>query len=121
VGLTPDGSFALSGDTAGVIRMWELESGREVQVLEGHRGIVNQVVVTPDGRFAVSTSADQTLRIWCLRTGREMARYYPQDRPSVGTVALGTERIVCGCSDGSVHILSVGSLESTRSHQPDGG
>jgi WD40 repeat protein len=53
-------------------RIWELESGRELQTLSGHAGVVLAVAVTPDGRRALSASWDKTLKVWDLESGREL-------------------------------------------------
>ena len=40
------------------LKVWDLESGRELRTLTGHTNTVNGVAVTPDGSRAVSASAD---------------------------------------------------------------
>lgn len=55
------------------LRVWDLETGREERVLEGHTREVKAVAMTPDGRRVVSGSGDDTLRVWDLETGRELA------------------------------------------------
>jgi WD40 repeat protein len=51
------------------LKVWELETGRELLTLAGHTSRVNAVAVTSDGRRAVSASDDQTLKVWELETG----------------------------------------------------
>ena len=72
VALTPDGRRALSGSGDKTLKVWDLESGREMRTLEGHAGGVRAVALTPDGRRAVSASIDKTLKVWDLESGREM-------------------------------------------------
>ncbi len=69
VSLTPDGSRAVSGSDDETLRVWDLETGTCLLVLEGHTGRVLSVSVTPDSRYAVSASDDKTLRVWDLETG----------------------------------------------------
>ena len=54
------------------LKIWDLESGREVRTLAGHSDAVWGVAVTPDGRRAVSASEDHTLKVWDLESGREL-------------------------------------------------
>jgi WD40 repeat protein len=82
VALSPDGRFALSGGggrTTGnvflgcydnALRLWDLATGRCLQVLEGHTDGVRAVAVTPQMRLAVSAGNDRTLRLWDLAAGR---------------------------------------------------
>ena len=56
VAVTPDGLRAVSASDDGSLKMWDLQSGRELRILEGHAGPVSAVAVTPYGRRAVSAS-----------------------------------------------------------------
>ena len=72
VAVTPDGRLAVSASNDHTLKVWDLESGRELRALEGHSNWVNGVAVTPDGKRAVSASRDRTLKVWDLETGREL-------------------------------------------------
>jgi WD40 repeat protein len=72
VTITADGLRALSGSWDNSVKVWDLESGRELQTLNGHSASVSCVAATPDGRHAVSASEDDTLKIWDLESGREV-------------------------------------------------
>jgi len=56
VAFSPDGQFGLSGGKDKMVRIWNLDSGREVEQLKGHSQTVRSVAFTRDGRFAVSGS-----------------------------------------------------------------
>jgi WD40 repeat protein len=66
VAVTPDGRYIVSGSEDETVRVWERDTGKEVQKLTGHHDWVNSVAVTPDGRYIVSGSADQTVRVWSI-------------------------------------------------------
>ncbi len=72
--LSADGAIAVSGDSLGRTRVWDVGTGLLRGAFEGHVGAVNDVAVTLDGRWAVTAGADGTLRLWdvaaggCLRT-----------------------------------------------------
>ena len=51
------------------LKVWDVESGRELHTLQGHSKIVYGVAVRPDGRHAVCTSSDSPLKVWDLETG----------------------------------------------------
>ncbi len=48
------------------VRLWDVESGRELRKFEGHQSHVGEVRFTPDGRQILSGGSDQTMRFWDL-------------------------------------------------------
>jgi len=84
VAVTPDGTRLVTGSglRAGPIigttkdysvRVWDLLTGRELNVFKGHEDAVSIVAVTPDGTRVVTGSKDGTARIWDLASGRHLA------------------------------------------------
>ena len=71
--VTPDGQRAVSASWDNTLKVWDLDSGRELRTLEGHSDSVNGVAVTPDGKRAVSASWDNTLKVWDLESGARAA------------------------------------------------
>jgi len=72
VAVSADGRLAVSASSDNTLKVWELDSGRELRSLEGHTDAVNSVAVSRDGRRAVSASGDQTLKVWDVESGREL-------------------------------------------------
>lgn len=80
VAFTPDGRRLLSASGTdyydadllkelgidNTMRLWDVETGRELCRFDGHTANVNCVAVSPDGRHALSGSADKTMRWWTL-------------------------------------------------------
>jgi WD40 repeat protein len=60
--LLTDGSLA-SGSGDKTIRIWNLQSGETLQILNGHSGGVFCLAVL-ENDFLASGSADKTIRIW---------------------------------------------------------
>ena len=63
------------------LKVWDVESGRELRTLQGHSGKVNGVAVSADGRRAVSASEDKTLKVWDVEAGASCA-------PSAATLTM---------------------------------
>ena len=70
VAFSPDGRLGLTGSEDTTVRLWDVETGRAVRVLEGHKNRVWSVAFSPDGRLALSGSEDGTVRLWEVETGR---------------------------------------------------
>jgi WD40 repeat protein len=66
---TADGRFAVSGDDAGIAKVWDLEAGTPVASLEGHSGAIVDVVMDAAAHRIVTASMDGSLKIWDGRTG----------------------------------------------------
>jgi WD40 repeat protein len=67
VAFSRDGKRLLSGGFDHTARVWDIESGKEVQRLEGHGHWLTCVAFLPDGRRAVTASYDRLLKLWKLR------------------------------------------------------
>jgi WD40 repeat protein len=112
VALSPDGRRAVSASSDKTLKVWDLETGRELHTLPGHSNSVYGVAVSQDGRRAVSASSDKTLKVWDLETRHELytlAGHFA----SVYDVAasLDGHRVVSASSDGK---LKVWDLETGR-------
>src|SRR5262249_37760694 len=85
------------------LRVWDLESGRELSTLQGHTARVRACAVTPDGQRVVSASEDRTLKAWDLESGACLLTH----RASVGytTIAVTATTIIAGDLAGGFWIL----------------
>jgi hypothetical protein len=61
-----DGRRLLSGGLDDTVRLWEVETGRELQVCKGHTLVVHRVLLIHDGRHTLSASGNHTLWRWKL-------------------------------------------------------
>ena len=66
------GSTVLSGGLDGLIRVWNLDTGRAIQSFAGHAGGVIALALSPDGKTAVSVGDDGVIKLWDVREGREL-------------------------------------------------
>jgi hypothetical protein len=67
VAFSPDGRFALSGSEGHTLKLWDVDTGKELRSFARHSKWFSSVAFSPDGRFALSGSADSTLKLWDLR------------------------------------------------------
>jgi WD40 repeat protein len=62
--LSPDGEVLAVGYQDSTVRLWNMESGEQLIVLEGHEGRVVSLAFSPDGTLLASGGADGTVRLW---------------------------------------------------------
>jgi hypothetical protein len=84
IAVAPDGLLAVSGGGDGIVRVWDLATGREQYSFTGHRGDVRAVVMSPDGREIVSCggagggvvdgadAGDGAIRVWNRHNGQQL-------------------------------------------------
>lgn len=64
----PGGKRAVSAGDAGIVRLWDLETGKLLHSFTGHTAKVIDLAVSEDGRLLASASWDRTARLWDLET-----------------------------------------------------
>jgi predicted NACHT family NTPase len=69
VAFSPDGKLLATGGTDGVVRCWEVTSGRELLTCKGHSNLVRSVAFSPDGKTLATGSGDRTIKLWDCHTG----------------------------------------------------
>jgi WD40 repeat protein len=82
VAFSPDGCLALASSGGrgprkvsdntpedNAVRVWDLETGREVRRYLGHTRPVVRAVFSPDGRFVLSAAWNGSIRQWSVRSG----------------------------------------------------
>lgn len=117
---SPDGSQFVARDVNDTMRVWELATGTELQVLDGHTDFVWQAAWSPDGTRLATGSSDNTVRIWEVVSGEAVAVLEDQvaylDDPEGGDVlsvawSPDGSRLVSGTRDGTVRVWDVGTQE----------
>lgn len=66
---SPDGKRFVSGDNAGVARIWDINQDQPIATMVGHRLGIWSIDWSPDGEHIATGSDDLTARIWDAQTG----------------------------------------------------
>lgn len=64
VAFSPDGRSVASAGTGGEIKLWNVETARLKQSLEGHPHLIYSLAFSPDGRALVSGDQDGMVKFW---------------------------------------------------------
>jgi WD40 repeat protein len=70
VAASPDGRHIVSDGEGNTLKIWDVETGREVRTLKGHTWVPSCVAYSPDGKYIASGSKET--KIWDAETGREV-------------------------------------------------
>jgi WD40 repeat protein len=71
--VSPDGGLLATASHDRTVKLWDVDSGRELRTFRGHGSTVRSVAFSPDGNRLASGSWDTTVRLWEAETGRELA------------------------------------------------
>jgi WD40 repeat protein len=58
-----------------MVRVWDIDSKTQKQMLRGHTWEVTGVTVSPDGRYLASAAGDGLVKLWELATGKLVTNY----------------------------------------------
>ena len=120
---SPDGTRIVSGSYDGSLRIWDAQSGKCLETLEGEKA-VHCVGWDPQGRRIVSGAEDNSVRIWDSTTG-ECLHVMEGHEESLRAVAWSPdgERIVSGCREGTLRVWRAATGEcllTLHGHARDG-
>ena len=68
--LQANGPVVASGGPEGVVRLWDIKSGKNITKFVGHTDNVRDILISQDGDTILSASSDQTIKAWSLTAGR---------------------------------------------------
>jgi WD40 repeat protein len=118
VAISDDGRFGLSGSVDGSVRLWELETGKEIKSFRGHSKQVWAVAFLPGGKHLASGSWDGTVRIWDEASGnlvRSIA--HPLD---VNGIAISRDGkwMLTACDDKSMRLWDLTTYAEVKRFPP---
>jgi WD40 repeat protein len=66
VAFSLDGKYLASCSWDFTVKLWSIESHKEITTLRGHSDYVNSVAFSPDGKYLASGSYDKTVKLWSV-------------------------------------------------------
>jgi WD40 repeat protein len=122
IAYSPDGKVLASGGSDNRIRLWDPDTGKEVRILEGHKGSVNCIAFSPDGKWLASGSQEHELWLWDVATGKERRRFHGHTA-AIERLALSPDgkALASSCLGGTLRLWDTATGKETRSLPIDGG
>ena len=111
VSFSPDGTLLASGTNNGIIFVWDVDTGENVETLAGHGGIIS-VAFSPDGTLLASGSYGGRVFVWDIDTGEnvETLAGHKDGARSVSFSPDGT-LLAAGTGDGTIFVWDIATGE----------
>ena len=107
VGKAPQGRTQVGsgGDGDDLLRLWDIEAGKELGRFGGHTGNVRAVAVSPDGATMASAGVNGAVVVWALGDGRVLHALAGHRGPVWG-IAFTPDgsRLLTAGGDGAIRI-----------------
>ena len=91
IDFSPDGKYLVSGSSDKNIKLWEVETGREIRTFVAN-DMVDSVAFSPDGKSLLSLESKGAVKLWDVKTGKEIRTLRKGGKPLIaGAVALSPD------------------------------
>jgi WD40 repeat protein len=63
---SPDGKTLATGSSDKTIKLWKLETGKEIFTINGQKAFLHSINFSPDGKILASAGDDNSIKLWNL-------------------------------------------------------
>jgi WD40 repeat protein len=122
VALSRTGTRLAASSTGGVVRVWDLPSGRMLWERQAHAGRVRSMAFDDSGDLLLTGGGDGVARLWRLPAGAQ-AGEFAHGTSWVRAVALDSsgDRIAVGCGPGDIYVHSMAGEQDVAELRGHGG
>ena len=72
VAFSRDGKTLASGGSSGDIKLWDPQSGQELNTLTGHTNLIKSLAFSPNSHILASASTDKRIMLWNATSGQQL-------------------------------------------------
>lgn len=103
----PDGQVIASGFNNGIIRLWSVESKKEMIVLSGHKENITSLCFSNDGKYLISGCDDRKISVWDVFTGDQL-RIWRGHKGAITSLAINPDNsiLASGGTDNRIKLWS---------------
>lgn len=116
VALSPDGKHALSGSVDNSVRLWDVNTGKELMSFKNHTKQVWSVAFVPHTKYVVSGSWDATVRMWDTTTGKEVHIFYHPVDVNGLAISKDGKWMLTGCDDKYMRLWDLTAKTEVRKY-----
>jgi WD40 repeat protein len=115
VAFHPNGKMVVSGGLDATIRFWDVESGKQIQVIGDIGGVVKSLDVSPNGSMVAGVGRFGALGLWQLPTGKPLRNTQWQVPDWCPCVTFNSDgSVVASCEDNSVVLRHLRTQKTLR-------
>ncbi len=114
VAYSPNGKILATGDTHGILRLWDVATRRQIGVplgTPGRAGEIDSVAFSPDGNIVATAGQEGIVRLWNVATHQLIGKPLTGDLSAINSIAFSPHGglLAAGHSDGTVQLWEVAS------------
>lgn len=122
VAFSPDGGLLASGGRDHAIRLWQTETGENIQTLTGHGDWITSLAFSPDGTLLASAARDHELHIRNAASGALLHSFSPHtDYITALAFTPDSSVIASGSRDGTIWLMHIASSTEIATLENYGG
>lgn len=111
---SPDGQTLVSGSYDHTVKVWNLNNGKLIRTLDGHKDGVNDVAIAPDGKLfftaggTAESNTSKVIKVWDMKT-KKLLRTFKGHTLGVTSLAITPDgkTLVSGSYDKTIRLWDV--------------
>ena len=109
------GAAVATGGGDGMIKIWDVEQGKELGNLTKQKKSISCLTFTPDDQYLISCSLDRNIKLWKIQTQREALSFSGHsDTINACKVNYAAKCLITGASDRTIRLWDFGKGIATK-------